>query len=121
MREARAYGNDSNNDEFHAVREEQMVLEARIASLEETIARARLVDPGDAERGMAIIGSIVLIEDLSSGAVNQYRLASAHQPPTSDTISAASPMGRALVGATPGPSSRSTCRTAAPEVSGSWR
>jgi Transcription elongation factor, N-terminal len=75
LREARAFGSGSNNDEFHAVREEQMVLEARIASLEETIARAEVVDPGGADSGVAVIGSVVLIEDLDSGAVSQHRLA----------------------------------------------
>jgi transcription elongation factor GreA len=102
LREARAFGAGSNTDEFHAVREEQLVLEARIAALEETVARAAVVDPGDAERGGVVIGSTVLVEDLDSGAVSQYRLASAHHSRGPDTISAASPMGRALVGATPG-------------------
>ena len=37
LREARSYGDGSNNDEYHAVREEQIVLEARIASLENTV------------------------------------------------------------------------------------
>jgi transcription elongation factor GreA len=102
LREARAFGAGSNNDEFHAVREEQLVLEARIAALEETVARAAVVDPANAERGVMVIGSTVLVEDLDSGAVRQYRLASAHHSGGPDTISAASPMGRALVGATPG-------------------
>src|SRR5687768_15973286 len=47
LREARFYGEGANNDEYHAVREEQMVLQARMAALEETIARAIVVDPGD--------------------------------------------------------------------------
>jgi hypothetical protein len=34
LREARFYGEGANNDEYHAVREEQMVLQARMASLE---------------------------------------------------------------------------------------
>jgi transcription elongation factor GreA len=102
LREARAFGAGSNNDEFHAVREEQLVLEARIASLEETVARAAVVDPGDVERGVVVIGATVLVEDLDSGAVSQYRLASAHHSLGPDTISAASLMGRAVIGATPG-------------------
>jgi transcription elongation factor GreA len=79
-----------------------MVIEARIASLEETIARAAVVDPSHVQRGTVVIGSTVLVEDLDSGAVSQYRLASSHHSLGPDTISAASPMGRALVGATPG-------------------
>jgi transcription elongation factor GreA len=102
LREARAFGAGSNNDEFHAVREEQLVLKARIAALEKTVARAAVVDPGEVKRGVAVIGSTVLVEDLDSGTVSKYRLASAHHSLGTDTISAASPMGRALVGSTPG-------------------
>ena len=57
LREARPYGEGANNDEYHAVREEQMVLQARMASLEATIARAIVVDSGDAAQGVAAIGS----------------------------------------------------------------
>jgi len=101
LREARAYGDGSNNDEHHAVREDQMVLEARMAGLDRAIARATVVDPADAEAGVAVIGSTVSIEDVATGAVSQYRLASAHSPGPG-VISAASPMGQALIGAVPG-------------------
>jgi transcription elongation factor GreA len=102
LREARFYGEGANNDEYHAVREEQMVLQARMASLEETIARAIVVDPGDAVQGVAAIGSTVWVEDLASGTTTPYLLTSAHQPIGPDVISAASPIGRALMGAVPG-------------------
>lgn len=61
-----------------------------------------VVDPGGADRGVAVIGSTVLVDDLDSGKAIRYRLASAHHSLGPDAISAASPMGRALVGATPG-------------------
>jgi transcription elongation factor GreA len=102
LREARPYGEGANNDEYHAVREEQMVLQARMASLEETIARAIVVDPSDAVQGVAAIGSTVWVEDLASGTTAPYLLTSAHQPIGPDVISAASPIGRALIGAVPG-------------------
>lgn len=92
LREARPYGEGANNDEYHAVREEQMVLQARMASL----------DRGDAVQGVAAIGSTVWVEDLASGTTAPYLLTSAHQPIGPDVISAASPIGRALIGAVPG-------------------
>jgi transcription elongation factor GreA len=101
LREARSYGDGSNNDEHHAVREDQMVREARIAALDGAIARATVIDPADARQGVAVIGSAVTIEDLTSGATTQYRLASAHSL-GAGVISAASPMGQALIGALPG-------------------
>jgi transcription elongation factor GreA len=102
LREARSFGEGSNNDEYHAVREEQMVIEAQLASLEQTIERATVVGPDEAVPGAAVIGSTVSIEDLPSGTTASYRLTSAHQPLGPDVISAASPVGQALIGAIPG-------------------
>jgi transcription elongation factor GreA len=101
LRDARSYGDGSNNDEHHAVREDQMVLEARIAALDAAVARATVVDPSDGVRGGAGIGSTVTIEDLQSGAITRHQLASAHSR-GQDVISAASPIGQALMGAVPG-------------------
>jgi transcription elongation factor GreA len=100
LRDARQYGDGSNNDELLAVREEQIVVEARIALLEHVIARAAIADPPQAS-GIAGIGSTVSLEDVPSGAVKTYRLVSAHAI-GGGTISAASPMGRALVGSRAG-------------------
>jgi transcription elongation factor GreA len=101
LREARSFGEGSNNDEYHSVREEQMVLEAQLSSLEQTIERATVVGP-EAVPGAAVIGSTVSIEDLRSGTTASYRLTSAHQSLGPDVISAASPVGQALIGAVPG-------------------
>jgi transcription elongation factor GreA len=102
LRDARPYGEGSNNDEYHAVREEQMVLEARLAALEDTIDRAVVVDLEETTRDAAAIGSTVMVEDLASGLTSRYRVCSAHHALGSDEISAASPMGVALMGARPG-------------------
>jgi transcription elongation factor GreA len=100
LRDARQYGDGSNNDELHAVREEQMVIEARIALLEHVIARAVIADPPQGN-GIVSIGSTVSLEEVPSGAVKTYRLASAHAI-GDGTISAASPMGQALIGSRAG-------------------
>lgn len=100
LREARQYGDGSNNDELHAVRGDQMVVEARIALLEHVVARAFVADPAEGN-GIACIGSTVSLQDLPSGAVKTYRLASAHAI-GDGTISAASPMGQALIGSSAG-------------------
>jgi transcription elongation factor GreA len=102
LREARAYGDGSNNDEHHAIREEQLVLEARMASLEDTIEAAVIIDPDAYRRGAVVIGSVAVIEDLASGTRSRYRITSAHDPIEPDTITAASPMGQALLGAAAG-------------------
>ncbi len=101
LRDARSYGEGSNNDEYHAVREDQMVLEARIASLAETVARAVVVDPREAGDGVAVIGSTVSLEDLATGEKSRHRLTSAHSAKRG-AISAASPIGQALMETRPG-------------------
>jgi transcription elongation factor GreA len=100
LRDARSYGDGSNNDEYHALREEQMVLEARIALLEATVRRAVVTDTDQLD-GVAGIGSTVSIEDLASHSHSRHRLASAHAGGNGG-ISAASPLGQALIGARPG-------------------
>ena len=102
LREARPYGEGANNDEYHDAREEQMVLEARLAALEDTIDRAVVVDAEHPKRGTAVIGATVTIENLESGLTSRHRLCGAHQTLTLDAISAASPMGQALMGARAG-------------------
>ena len=78
-----------------------MVLLARIASLEEAIENAVVVDPEGTPDGVAVLGSTVVIEDLATETKTRHRLASAHSGER-EAISAASPMGRALFGARPG-------------------
>ena len=102
LRDARSYGGGSNNDEYHALREDQMVVEARMALIESTVSRAGIVRPDAAANDTATIGSTIVLEDLASPGRNQrYRLAS---PRSGDegVISAASPMGQAVMGAGPG-------------------
>ena len=103
QRDARSYGSDSNNDEYYALREEQMVVDARMAQLEDLIRRARVIDTSKAgEAGVAALGARVVIEDLDSGAIHTYELAGAHQEFGRTAVSAASPMGQALLGAAAG-------------------
>jgi transcription elongation factor GreA len=102
LRDARAYGSGLNNDEYHALREEQLVLEARMARLQETVGNAVAIDPNEVSDGRAAIGSRITIEDLATGRQSRYRLRSAHEAFERDIISAASPMGQALMGVAPG-------------------
>jgi transcription elongation factor GreA len=80
-----------------------MVVDARMAQLEDLIRRPRVIDTSTAgEAGVAALGSLVVIEDLDSGAIHTYELAGAHQEFGRTAVSAASPMGQALLGAAAG-------------------
>jgi transcription elongation factor GreA len=100
LSDARSYGAES--DEVYALREEEAILEARIAMLEDTLSRAAVVSPDQAPDWCVAVGSVVALEDAASGATSRYRIAGAHETFVPGQISVASPMGQALIGAAPG-------------------
>lgn len=97
--EARAKGDLSENAEYDAVKEEQGKLEARIAEIEDTIARARVVDESTVDDSKAYILSSVTVENLDSGAEQTYTLVSEQEADVSEgKISVDSPIGEGLLG-----------------------
>jgi len=97
--EARAKGDISENAEYDAAKEEQGKLEARISKLEDTIARARLVDEKTVDTSKAYILSKVTVENVDSGAEQTYTLVSEQEADISDNkISVDSPIGSGLLG-----------------------
>jgi len=97
--EARAHGDLSENAEYDAAKEEQGKLEAKIAKLEDTIAKARLVDEKTIDTSKAYILSNVKIENKKNGAVQTYTLVSEQEADISQNkISVDSPIGKALLG-----------------------
>jgi len=97
--EARAKGDISENAEYDAAKEEQGKLEARISKLEDTIARARLVDEKNVDASKAYILSKVTVENVDSGAEQTYTLVSEQEADiTENKISVDSPIGSGLLG-----------------------
>lgn len=73
--------------------------------LADEMARARIVEPGEAPRPFARIGSTVEYEDLSSGQIRQVRLTLPRDASIDDhRISVVTPVGAALIGMTSGES-----------------
>ena len=97
LRSAREYGAGSNNDDYLAILEDEAVIDARIARLEETLARAEIIDPA-ASDDTVTIGATVTIRDTASTSPVDYVVASAHAATEPGHVSAASPVGRALLG-----------------------
>jgi len=90
--------NMAENADYQDAREEQALLERRIAILQERIADAHVVDP-DAENGVLDVGERVRVRDLENDEEMQYQLVGSHEAdPLAGRISAASPLGRALLG-----------------------
>ena len=86
------------NSDYLAAREEQARHEARIARLEQRLAAARVAEP-DAANDVVDVGESVVLRDLDTGAVHEYELVGSFEAdPSAGRISAASPLGQALVG-----------------------
>ena len=93
---ARAFGDLSENFEYHAAKNEQGLLERRIAILRHRVENAVVVE--QAEEGVVGVGSIVEVED-ESGSRFEVEISS-----VGGGISTESPLGAALVGAKVGES-----------------
>lgn len=97
--EAREKGDISENAEYDAAKEAQGHLEARIAKLESTISRARLVDEREMDDSKAYILSNVRVRNKKSGAEQTYTLVSEQEADISESkISVDSPVGKGLLG-----------------------
>ena len=101
LREARAFGASTENDDLLAALEEAAVDEARLAHLEELVQFASIVE-GAAGNGGAGLGSTVLVAD-DAGRTSEYQLIGRRrQQSARHEITMASPVGQALRGARPG-------------------
>jgi transcription elongation factor GreA len=111
IKTAREHGDLSENFEYHAAKNEQGLLEARIRKLRARLDNAVLVDQSDLNAGEVGIGSIVEI-DREDGTHMEVEISSVKG---AKSVSPESPLGRALVGRAVG----ETVEVDAPR--GSWR
>jgi len=101
--EARGYGDLSENAEYDAAKEAQGLMELRISKLEETLARARVIEGSDLPNDKVYILSLVKLKDLKTGEVIEYRLVAQEEADfEKNKISVTSPIGKGLIGKTPG-------------------
>ncbi len=101
LREARAFGDASVNDDLLQIREEEAVLASRIARLRALLETATVVDNSRTHDGRAGIGTRVEVEDLDSGTKSEVSIADGHES-LPEAASAGSPIGQALLGNGPG-------------------
>ena len=95
--EARAHGDLSENAEYHAARERQGFIEARITDLEAKIGTAEVIDPptsGD----RVTFGSTVKVEDEEGKETTYQIVGSDEADPKRGLISIMSPLARTLIG-----------------------
>jgi transcription elongation factor GreA len=101
IREARDFGDISENAEYDDAKNEQAMLETKIANLEEKLRSATVIDAGDINTDVVGIGSSVEVED--SGKSATYTIVgSSEANPAERKLSNESPVGKALIGAKAG-------------------
>ena len=100
---ARAEGDLKENGGYHAAKEEQGKMEARIRQLSQLLREAKVGTPPAADAGVAGAGMVVKIR-YSDGDEETFLLGSREEAAVTDltVYSSQSPLGRALEGATPG-------------------
>jgi transcription elongation factor GreA len=97
LREARGYGEPGGNDEYLATREDEAIIDARIAALEAMLAKASVVQHRG-RPGVVGLGSFVIVDDAECGAGARYRLVGSHEAQAPGDVSISSPVGQALLG-----------------------
>ena len=99
IKEAREFGDIAENAEYDDAKNEQALLEQRIAQLEERLRRATVVDEKEIDTSVVGVGVIVHVKDQKSGKSNKWHIVgSAEANVAEQKLSNESPIGRALLG-----------------------
>jgi transcription elongation factor GreA len=98
--EARSHGDLKENAEYHAAKEQQGLIEGRVLTINDLIARANVIDVTKIENdGKVIFGSTIKVQDLDSNKGITYRLVGQDEADVSkNLIFFKSPIGKALIG-----------------------
>jgi transcription elongation factor GreA len=96
---AREMGDLSENAEYHAAREDQGMLQARIRQLEDELARAFIVDRNNLPSDAVVFGARVKVKDLDFDEEEEYTLVGpGEEDYDNNKILTTSPIGQGLLG-----------------------
>jgi transcription elongation factor GreA len=99
IRVAREFGDIAENAEYDDAKNEQALLEHRIATLEERLLAARVLDKKEITSDVVSIGSHVKLRDMDAKETIEYHIVgSAEANPAEHKLSNESPVGRAIIG-----------------------
>lgn len=103
IREAREFGDISENSEYDDAKNEQAMLERRISQLQEKLHRARVVKTSEIATDRVQLGTLVTLKDLEDEEVCSYQMVgSAEADPIAGRLSNESPLGQSIMGRRPG-------------------
>ncbi len=99
IKEAREFGDISENSEYDDAKNEQAMLEKQISDLEEKLRNATIVADKASGTDVVEVGSLVHVKDRKKDKSDKYKIVgSAEASPTEGKLSNESPIGRALLG-----------------------
>ena len=99
IKEAREFGDIAENSEYDDAKNEQAMLEQRIAQMEERVRRAIVIDKDQVDTGVVSVGVKVHVKDQKTGDSRKFQLVgSAEANPSEEKLSHESPIGKALMG-----------------------
>lgn len=101
IKQAREFGDISENSEYEDAKREQAFIEGRILELQNMLQKVRVIDETESDSGRVQVGSTVTIVDLDADQPEEMRytiVGSAEANPRQNKISNESPVGKALLG-----------------------
>ena len=99
IKEAREFGDIAENSEYDDAKNEQAMVESRIAQLEERLRGAQVIDKTDIPTDKVEVGTLVHVKDEKTGKSVKYTIVgSAEANPGENRLSNEAPVGRALMG-----------------------
>lgn len=99
IKQAREFGDISENSEYEDAKNEQAFIEGRILTLEKMLRNAKVVEQMERDPGVVGLGSTVRLRDLEFGDTVEYTIVGSMEAnPQENRISNESPVGKALLG-----------------------
>jgi transcription elongation factor GreA len=96
---AREHGDLSENAEYHAAKERQGMIVARISFLEQTLSRAEVIDPSKLSSSKVQFGARMKLSNVDTGEETTFQIVGPEEADLKvGRISVASPLARALLG-----------------------
>jgi transcription elongation factor GreA len=100
---AREHGDLSENAEYHAAKERQGLVEARIKDIEDKLSRAEVIDPSKLNGDLVRFGATVMLTNLDTDEEAKYQIVGADEADINQgLISVSAPLARALIGKSTG-------------------
>ena len=99
IRQAKEFGDISENAEYEDAKQEQAFVEGRILKVEAMIRNARIIDASEYDQSEVHLGASVRVKDAKTGLSHEFTIVgSTEADPVNQRLSNESPLGSALMG-----------------------